>query len=293
MSGLPILVGGVLPRVFARESILARERLAQRFLDYFQQGHHVEGGSGAVHARLRHNEATGMPLADTARGEVGACMAFLNNTVPGAFWVLYHMYADPAVLRDVRRELLAHAAVRADDDSSHHTLHVESVCSACPVLKSTVHEVFRFRGIGTGMVRRVLEDQRLGSGYLLKKGGLIFAPNSVQHLGATGVRGADGDRFDHRRFLQPGCGGLKGTSVLRIFGGGGSYCPGRHFASTQLLVFTSLIVLMADIRPLAGRDWADVTADKSFGLGIATGFLMPDRDIEVEIVGTRNSVKIK
>ncbi|KAK7961875.1 uncharacterized protein PG986_002700 [Apiospora aurea] len=85
VSGLPVLVGGVLPHVFARESFLARERLVQRFLGYFQQGRHVAGGSGAVHARLRHNAAAGMPLADTARGEVGACMAFLNNTVPGAF----------------------------------------------------------------------------------------------------------------------------------------------------------------------------------------------------------------
>ncbi|KAK8121734.1 hypothetical protein PG984_010404 [Apiospora sp. TS-2023a] len=178
VSGLPVLVGGVLPRVFARKSILARERLVQRFLDYFKQGHHITGGSGAVHVRLRHNAAAGMPLADTARGEVGACMAFLNNTVPGAFWVLYHIYADPAVLRDVREELLAHAVVK-DDDSDHHTLNVESVLSACPVLRSTVHEVFRVRGIGTGMVRRVLADQPLGdSGYLLKKGGWCSRPTA-------------------------------------------------------------------------------------------------------------------
>ncbi|KAK7987042.1 25-hydroxycholesterol 7-alpha-hydroxylase [Apiospora saccharicola] len=211
--------------------ILARERLVQRFLDYFEQAHHITGGSGAVHTRLRHNAAAGMPLADTARGEVGACMAFLNNTVPGAFWVLYHMYADPAVLRHVREELLAHAVVKDDDDNdNHHTLNVDSVLSACPILKSTVHEVFRVRGIGTGMVRRVLADQRLGdSGYLLKKGALVFAPNSVQHQHLDRTRawsGADCDRFDHRRFLQPnGGGGLKGTSALRIFGGGGVLLP--------------------------------------------------------------------
>ncbi|KAK8042957.1 cytochrome P450 [Apiospora phragmitis] len=216
VSGLPVLVGGVLPRVFARESIRARERLVQRFLGYFQQGHHVAEGSAAVHARLRHNAAAGMPPADTARGEVGACLAFVNNTVPAAFWALYHLYADPAVLRDY--------------------LDVDRVRSACPILRSTVHEVFRFRGIGTGMVRRVLEDQRLGgggggggggSGYLLKKGGLVFAAS---------------------------------------------------------------VALRADIRPAPGREWADVTAEKSFGLGIATDFLMPDSDLEVDILSTGNNI---
>ncbi|KAK7961876.1 cytochrome P450 [Apiospora aurea] len=201
------------------------------------------------------------------------------------------MHADPVVLRDVRDELMAHALVRADE-TNYHTLNVDSVLSACPVLNSTVHEVFRFRGIGTGMVRRVLADQRLGSGYMLKKGGLVFAPNSVQHFGVTRAWDADCDIFGHRRFLQLNGGGLKGTSALRIFGGGGSYCPGRHFASAQLLVFAALVALRADIRPVPGREWANATADKSFGLGIATGFLMPDSDLEVKILSTGKNVVI-
>ncbi|KAH9988971.1 cytochrome P450 oxidoreductase [Xylariaceae sp. FL0662B] len=290
VAGLPIFVSGFFPSVFARESIQAREYLVERFLRYFRDGRHHLEGSGAVLTRLKHNAAAGMPLADTARGEVGACMALLNNTIPGVFWVIYHIYSDPAVLRDLRHELFSNA-VRIDDVVGTHTLDLARVRSACPILQSTVQEVFRFRGIGTGMVRSILEDQILGGQYLLKKGSLLFAPNSVQHFAAS-LWGPKCDQFDHRRFLRPdgGLTSLKSTSALRIFGGGATYCPGRHFASGQLLVFAAMVALWADIRPVKGKDWGDVKTEKSFGLGIATGFLMPDNDLEVEISPAGNKI---
>ncbi|KAI1445928.1 cytochrome P450 oxidoreductase [Annulohypoxylon stygium] len=287
VSGLPIFVSGFFPSIFARGNIQAREYLVQKFLRYFQDDRHLES-SGAVLTRLKHNAASGMPLTDTARGEVGACMALLNNTIPGVFWLIYHVYSDPVVLQDLRKELLANA-VRIDETTGAHTIDVARVRSACPILQSTMQEVFRFRGIGTGMVRSVLEDQILDGRYLLKKGSLLFAPNSVQHF-ATALWGPGCGRFDHRRFVRSGKGptGSKSASALRIFGGGNAYCPGRHFAGGQLLVFAAMVALRADIRPVNGWDWKDVTAEKSFGLGIATGFLMPDNDLEVEILPTGN-----
>ncbi|RYP39039.1 hypothetical protein DL767_002366 [Monosporascus sp. MG133] len=286
VEGLPILVGGVFPGIFARKSVEGRECLVQAFLRYFQDDHYVTEGSGAVLARMKHNTAAGMPLTDTARGEVGACMALLNNTIPGVFWLIYHIYSDPVVLRDLRHELLANA-VRIDGISGTHTIDIARVRSACAVLQSTMQEVFRFRGIGTGMVRSVLEDQTLDGQYLLKKGSLLFAPNNVQHFNPE-LWGPNCDQFDHRRFLRSAGGSTvsKSPSALRIFGGGATYCPGRHFASGQLLVFAAMVALRADIRPVKGLEWGDIKAEKSFGLGIATGFLMPDNELEVEISST-------
>ncbi|KFG78732.1 cytochrome P450 oxidoreductase [Metarhizium anisopliae] len=245
VAGLPVLVCGFFPSIFARQRVQAREFLAQRFLCYFKENHHL-GGSGAVLARLRHNTESGMPLTDTARGELGACLALLNNTIPGFFWLVYHIFADHGVLQDLREELAGAVRVGAD---GVHTIHVARVRSCCPILQSTVQEVLRFRGIGTGMVRSVLEDQLLDSQYLLKKGSLVFAPNAVQHF-APALWGLD--------------------------------CNRRHFARGQLLVFAAMLVLRANIRPVRGG-WSCIKAEKSFGLGIATGFLMPDKDLEVEI----------
>lgn len=290
MAGLPFFVTRFFPGVFARESVQAREYLVQRFLRYFEGGHHRLEGSGAVLARLKHNNAAGMPLIDSARGEVGACMALLNNTIPGIFWLIYHIYSDPVVLRDIREELLMNA-VRIEEDTDMRTIDLVRAQSSCPILQSTVQELFRFRGVGTGMARSVLEDQVLREQYLLKKGSLVFAPNSVQHFKAS-LWGTDCDRFNHRRFLRPGGGATvtKSTSALRIFGGGTTYCPGRHFASGQLLVFAAIVALQADIQPVKGRGWGDVKADKSLGLGIAMGFSMPDDDLEVEISPTSDQL---
>ncbi|EFY96984.1 Cytochrome P450 CYP5327B1 [Metarhizium robertsii ARSEF 23] len=282
VAGLPVLVCGFFPSIFARQSVQAREFLAQRFLCYFKENHHL-GGSGAVLARLRHNTESGMPLTDTARGELGACLALLNNTIPGFFWLVYHIFSDHGVLQDLREELAGAVRVGAD---GVRTIHVARVRSCCPILQSTVQEVLRFRGIGTGMVRSVLQDQFLDSQYLLKKGSLVFAPNAVQHF-APALWGLDCNRFNHRRFLRPGGQGVRSasSSVLRIFGGGSTQCPGRHFARGQLLVFAAMLVLRANIRPVRGG-WSCIKAEKSFGLGIATGFLMPDADLEVEISPT-------
>ncbi|KAK0727677.1 cytochrome P450 [Lasiosphaeria miniovina] len=288
VSGLPLFVSGFYPHIFARRSFAAREFLVSRFARYLGEGSHLASGgsSGAVLARLRHNAAAGMPFADSARGEVGACMALLNNTIPGMFWVVYHIFSDPAVLADVRAELMATAVT----DESCCVLDVERVRTACPLLQSTVCEVYRFRGIGTGMVRVVVRDDVLDGRHLLKKGGLVFAPNSLPHF-APALWGPDCDRFDHRRFLRGGSAAGGGndiksvsSSALRIFGGGTARCPGRHFAGGNLLMFAAMLALRADIRPVDGEAaWAGVTVSKSFGLGIATGFVEPDRDIDVVV----------
>ncbi|KAM7190411.1 cytochrome P450 [Rhypophila sp. PSN 637] len=302
-SGLPIFISGLSPWIFARQSYLAREFLVQKFQDYLEQGRHFEG-SGAVLARLRHNAESGMPLTDSARGEVGACMALLNNTVPGMFWLIYHVFSDRNVLADLREELRATAVKKVATPTTtitktrtHYILDVARVLKDCPILHSTVQEIYRFRGIGTGMVRAVLEDkvllandadQQQQQQYLLRKGGLVFAPNSLQHF-SPALWGPDCHRFDHRRFLRAGSGSglsLKAASsaALRIFGAGAARCPGRHFAGGNMLVFIAMLVLRVDIRPVNGKEeWERVTADECFGLGIAAGFLTPDRDVDVEI----------
>ena len=46
-----------------------------------------------------------LPLNDVARSEFANGVALLTNTVPNAFWMLYHIYSDPVVLEDCRKEL--------------------------------------------------------------------------------------------------------------------------------------------------------------------------------------------
>lgn len=171
------MASGILPQLFARESLRAREFLAQSFEAYFHDGHHLNG-SAALLARIDHGVTAGLPAADRARGEVGSSMALVNNTVPAAFWLLYHIFSDPALLAECRAELPKACSVEEDGT---RTIDLAYVRSSCPTLNSTLLEVFRYYGIGTVLIRQVVEDHKLNGTYLLKKGSYVLMPNVTQH----------------------------------------------------------------------------------------------------------------
>lgn len=179
---MPILAGGILPGLLARKSLQAREYLAHSFDAYFREGHHLNG-SDALLARIRHGIETGLPDFDRARGEVGSSMALVNNTVPSAFWLLRHIYSNPALLAECRQELFS--TVVAIDGDGTQSLDLAAVGSSCPLLNSALLEVFRYYGIGTVLIREVVEDHKLNNTYLLKKGSFVLMPNITQHYSPT------------------------------------------------------------------------------------------------------------
>lgn len=213
-------------------------------------------------------------------------MALHNNTVPGAFWLIYHIFSDPVVLRECRREL--EQTITRFDDNGKPVIDFNDLASSCPILLSTLHEVFRFRAIGTITVRQVLEDHHLNGTYLLKRGSFVLIPNTVQHFN-TAIWGPDAGTFNYRRFLElPGSKSNStsrryGPSTLRAFGGGPLLCPGRHFAIGEILAFAAMMVLRFDVSPASGRRWEDLRVENSYGMGVAKVFLLPENDLEVEV----------
>lgn len=282
-SRVPILALGAFPKIFAPEGLKAREFLVSRFLRYFQQGHY-KLGSSFLHARFQHGQERGLTIEDAARGEVGAAMAIINNTVAASFWIIFHLFSNPGLLEECRRELLA-GGISTDEDGTQ-VLDLDHVKFNCPILVSTLQEVFRYRGIGTLIIRSVLEDHKLSGRYLVKKGGIILMPNSVQHFDPN-IWGADVNEFNYRRWLPDPKTGKKrryNPSAFRIFGSGSTLCPGRHFANNEILAFAALTILQFDLKPKAtnGR-WEAPNTNHSFGMGVARVFLMPEKDFEVEL----------
>jgi hypothetical protein len=154
--------------------------MSKAFETYFNNSHHLEG-SAALLARVQHGMTTGLPASDRARGEVGSSMALVNNTVPSVFWLLYHIYSDFQLLQECRDELSS--AIRVEDDGMQN-IDLGYVRSSCPILNSTLLEVFRFYGIGTILIRQVCQDVTLDS-FHLKKGGIVLMPNIIQHFSST------------------------------------------------------------------------------------------------------------
>lgn len=284
---------GLPPQIFAREAYKGRQRVAKAFAQYFKAGYH-EKGSALVQCRYQHSAGFGCSIEDTARAEVGGLFAVLGSTGPTCFWAIYHLFSDPVVLAECRAEVTA----LVEEQDGYSTIDVTSVKTKCPVLLSTLQEVLRFRHIGVS-ARVVLEDSQLLDGkYYLKKGSTLMIPTPVYHSDPT-AWGSDVSTFDHRRFVPDDVSTKKsggpGTSVPRTsyrpFGGGHVLCPGRHFATTEILAFATLVMLRFDIAPGAdGRgQWGKgPTIEKS---PMVAALPVPDDPVQVEIRPRESSRK--
>ncbi|PVH97623.1 putative 25-hydroxycholesterol 7-alpha-hydroxylase [Periconia macrospinosa] len=279
-EGLMNLLLGFLPSVVARESFLARERIAERFLAYFKAEMH-EQGSALIKARYEHSVAHKVPVEDIARFEAAGAIAILTNTSPACFWLVYHLFSNPVALEDCRNEL---KAVISEDiitdevgqQGKEVTIDMSQVKSSCPIMISSLQEALRLHTVGVS-TRLVMEDHMLDGKFLLKKGGTVMIPGPVQHKN-TSIWGDDVHSFNHRRFLPNEK--RHNPIAFRGFGGGTTLCPGRHFASTEILAFTALLILRFDMAP-ADRYWKHVTTEKAGHWEVTP---IPDQDIRVELI---------
>ncbi|KAK7987257.1 cytochrome P450 [Apiospora saccharicola] len=284
-NGLAALLLNILPAFTARMPGKARDTLVRAYEKYYARGGH-RSASAFIRNRCEFYLLRGVPYDDIARIEVGASIGFTSNTKPAAFWLLYHVCSDPALLDACRQELMSKAVVRTEESSGILTIDIARVKSACPILFAAFKETFRVHSIGISM-RRVVEDDVLDNKYLLKKGSYLLIPSAVQHR-VKSIWGENVDRFDHTRFLQEEGSSSRQKSrrpnpvAFRAFGGGSTLCPGRHFATTEVLAFVALTIMRLDIRPLAtGGRWVMPTVGKSKP---NVGLDQPDYDLEVELV---------
>lgn len=276
-----IFMIGLFPSILARDAIKARERMVAALEGYLaSDAPNDPDTSELIRARLAHNNSFSIPVNDQARFEVGNIFASLGNTLPSSFWMLFHIYSDPPVLSEIREELSKTVTTTTTSSgATMHTIDAAAVKTSCPILLSTLREVFRYHGVGVS-ARVVLEDHLLDGKYLLKKGNTVMIPGRVQHTERS-IWGPDVSTFYHRRFVKTDAAYQRPTPVaFRGFGGGTILCPGRHFASTEILVFAALMVLRFDVRPSGGKAWVEPTVDKS---PMAAAIPMPDADIEVEV----------
>lgn len=291
---------GLAPRVLARDAFKARQRVTDAFVKYFKAGHH-ERGSALVQCRYSHSSSFGLSPEDIAGAEVGGLFAVVGSTGPACFWLIYHLFSDPAVLEECRSEVTAIVTASTgkqdnveDEDLRQHSysaIDITSVKSKCPVLLSTLQEVLRFRHISVS-ARVVLKDDQVVDKYHLKKDSTLMIPVAVMHSDPASW-GPTVSTFDHRRFLPGDIGNGQGNNTkqggpnkgtprtaYRPFGGGHVLCPGRHFATTEILAFAALVILRFDIVPTAEQKWKPATIEQS---PMTAALPVPDDPIRVSI----------
>ncbi|RYP42588.1 hypothetical protein DL767_000112 [Monosporascus sp. MG133] len=127
----------------------------------------------------------------------------------------------------------------------------------CDLLFATFQEVLRLRynAINTRMVH---EDTLLDERVLLKKGSMVVIPARCTNR-EKAVWGPTGNSFDPYRFLTHGRNGTLRSShntmraAFQSFGTAPSICPGRHFATGEILAVVAMVILRFDMEPLLGK----------------------------------------
>lgn len=273
-SGLMSVLIGLLPSITARRPVAARGRVARAFEAYYRAG---GAEKASVLARLRYQTGVdnGLSLEDIARFEVGGSIAILVNTVPAAFWTLFFLSSHPGLLEDIRKEI--DACVIPTDGGATRIVDITTLKSSCPLLLSAYQETLRHRSMGTS-VREVMQDTHLDR-WLLKKGAMLQIPSRVIHQDAA-LWGSDVAEFDPRRFLAENKANRARDVCFRAFGGGKTLCPGRHFATNEVLAVVAVFVARLDMKAAGGGKWEMPTSQNT---NVAAVVMEPDVDVDVEI----------
>ncbi|KAK0671587.1 putative 25-hydroxycholesterol 7-alpha-hydroxylase [Cercophora samala] len=267
----------LLPHWAFRGAIKARDQLAKAFQDYHINRRYIEG-SDYIQRWTEHFVSWDISASDIGRFHNAALFALVANTVPTAFWMVYHVFSDPSVTEDCRKEVLKAVSVKQESGVEVCTVRARTIKEDCPTLLSTFQEVFRFHGMANS-VRIANEDHLLDGKYLIKKGGMVMMPARVQHH-SKGVWGEDVEVFNARRFIRNAGEPRPNPIAFRGFGGGTTLCPGRHFATTEILLFTAILLLRFDVLPAGGEEWVMPTTEKS---SQAEAMEQPDYDIDIEL----------
>ncbi|GAD98412.1 cytochrome P450 oxidoreductase, putative [Paecilomyces variotii No. 5] len=248
-SNLSLLMVNIASWIAVRKAWKGRELLVQSFIRYYQEKGH-ENASPMAYARFKTQHDGGAALEDIARLESVMGLGILSNTVPTAFWVIFDIYSRPALLEAVRDEI-RHGGLSVNP-SGEHVLDLADIRNNCPLLLSSFQETLRLRS-NSGQVRVVYEDTTLNDRWLLKKGSVLVVPAATINRNKP-AWGSDVKEFDPWRFtkLAESADKRQKASAFLSFGISPSICPGRHFATGEILALIAMLILRFDISPVAG-----------------------------------------
>jgi cytochrome P450 len=204
------------------------------------------------------------------------------NTIPTAFWMIYYIFSDPCILEALRADISTILNTTSNLDSAAlRILDITMIKQKCSLLSSIFQETLRHRSLGS-LTREELKDTVLADRFLLKKGAIVQIPSLVIHPDSN-IWGPTAMDFDIRRFFKQPTKVLRDqrqhSGAFRAFGGGTTLCPGRHFASIEIISLVAMLVMRYDMSPVSG-EWRMPPQNAS---NLAAAIMCPGRDVDVDI----------
>ncbi|XP_052387454.1 cytochrome P450 7B1-like isoform X1 [Carassius gibelio] len=213
---------------------------------------------------------------DKAAHHFAMMWAAVGNTIPAAFWCLYHLISCPEALEAVRAEIISVVGEKNmklifEEDITITRQQLEQMVN----LESSINESLRLSSVSMN-IRVVQEDfcLRLGDQHSinLRKDDIVALYPESTHLDPEIYDQPQRFRFD--RFVEDGkektdfykC-GQKVRYYLMPFGSGATQCPGRFFAMNELKQFVCVTLLMCEMQ--LSENQQEAMLDKSrAGLGV-------------------------
>lgn len=257
-NGIISMLIRLIPRVTARSANNGLQALAEKFAEYEESGGHAEAHH-VVRARNVSHLQLGIGLHERSKLDASLGFAFNVNASIAAFWVLSNIYSRPNLLARLRDEIQNNALLQPA------TLSFAHLRNSCPSLYSVYRETLRHYA-PMSSVRWVKEDTLIANQYFVRKGCLVHAAGVVLHHDKA-IWGPDAESFNPDRFLH----NTNGTrtksdgsfeeksnipaAAFRSFGGGKHLCPGRHFATAEIMTLAAVMILGFEIETIDNTTW--------------------------------------
>ncbi|KAG2415204.1 hypothetical protein HFD88_006395 [Aspergillus terreus] len=229
--------------LIVRKAWQAYEKVIAALVNYYESGRQ-EKSSELTFVRWKTLRDGGLPIADIVRSEVSMAVGLHFNTVPANFWVLFGLYPRPELLEEVRQEVAQKALYTADNV---RILHISTLRDDCPILPSVFQKTLRTR-TSSSPSRFVPDDFLLAGQHSLRTGSVISMPGASVGRYSWGSMAGE---FNPRRFLTTNENAHRLGGFV-MFGASPILCPGRHFASAEILAVAAMTVLQYDLTPMDG-----------------------------------------
>ncbi|KAF2146999.1 uncharacterized protein K452DRAFT_261129 [Aplosporella prunicola CBS 121167] len=272
-SNLSPLLVNVFPSITARNPLKARERLVNAIVKYYEAGGQHDS-SELAYSRWKMQHDGGATTKDIAKLEAAVGIGILSNTVPSTFWTIFDIFSRPELLDEIRDEVRA-KALRVKEGI--HIVDLAAIRNECKLLVSSYQETLRTRS-NSATTRIVTKDMMLNDEWVLKQGSVLQmpAPTVNRHGSAWGDESSE---FNPRRFLKGEQKDVKRATAFLSFGASPHICPGRHFATGEILSLTAMMVLRYNLAPRDGS-WRKL---KLNAWAIAASMTPPAESFEVTV----------
>ncbi|RAL10746.1 putative RNA12 protein [Aspergillus homomorphus CBS 101889] len=226
--------------------------------------------------RIRKCKSLGLSARSSAPAHLSLFWAMNSNSPNVVFWHLLRIYADSALLDEIRQEIAPFIKINRPsreetglpfNEPPRMSIDTEGLINSCLLLKASFYETLRldsaslsFRNVTSDFTVTESEEDAALDGlsqprsYKFEKGDAIIIPHAVIHHDPRYF--SNPSQFDPLRFVStdPETGEKKATmDIIKPFGGGVSGCKGRAFAERKLLAFSAAIIALWDVEPAEGQ----------------------------------------